>query len=202
MQCHSILPPATKKTPSRLSSSYLRTKFCQIQAASLLSRVGGWVGVVIIKLKANLSSNWTGLGLDWSWAWQYFQHAGTELRNSYVKSKPSLISIIKSSISLQSIYIYICLSQSILGLSQVIPGYTFSFYLRQYQAMSHYLWLYMVISGFIWQSLAFYDYLLLSMPIFGYLCLYLVISGFLLLSRGISIKYQPSGIEAGEIKLL
>ena len=27
---------------------------------------GGWVGVgvVIIKLKANLSSNWTGLGLD------------------------------------------------------------------------------------------------------------------------------------------
>ena len=26
--------------------------------------VGGWLGVVIIKLKANLSSNWTGLGLD------------------------------------------------------------------------------------------------------------------------------------------
>ena len=25
---------------------------------------GGWV--VIIKLKANLSSNWTGLGLDWN----------------------------------------------------------------------------------------------------------------------------------------
>ena len=30
----------------------------------------GWVGVVIIKLKANLSSNWTGLGLDLNWAWQ------------------------------------------------------------------------------------------------------------------------------------
>ena len=32
--------------------------------------VGGWV--VIIKLKANLSSNWTGLGLDLDWT-------GTEL---------------------------------------------------------------------------------------------------------------------------
>ena len=27
---------------------------------------GVWVGVVIIKLKADLSSNWTGLGLDWN----------------------------------------------------------------------------------------------------------------------------------------
>ena len=28
--------------------------------------IWGWVGVAIIKLKANLSFNWTGLGLDWN----------------------------------------------------------------------------------------------------------------------------------------
>ena len=32
----------------------------------LYFRGWGWVGVVIIKLEANLSSNWTGLGLDWN----------------------------------------------------------------------------------------------------------------------------------------
>ena len=29
----------------------------------------GWVGV-ITRIKAVLSSNWTGLGLDWNWSWQ------------------------------------------------------------------------------------------------------------------------------------
>ena len=50
--------PCHQKSPSRLSTSYLLTIYGQYQAASLLSRVGGgrWVGVVIIKLKANLSS--------------------------------------------------------------------------------------------------------------------------------------------------
>ena len=34
--------------------------------------MGGWVGVgvEIIMIKAVLSSNWTGIGLDWNWAWQ------------------------------------------------------------------------------------------------------------------------------------
>ena len=45
--------------------------------------VGGWV--VIIKLKANLSSNWTGLGLDLDWT-------GTELGNTFtVNSKKYFI---------------------------------------------------------------------------------------------------------------
>ena len=49
----------TKSEKKGLSTSYLLTIFCQFQAASLLSRVGGGGWVVIIKLKSNLSSNWT-----------------------------------------------------------------------------------------------------------------------------------------------
>ena len=74
MQCHSILPPDTQKSPSRLSTSYLLTIYGQFQAASLLSRVGGGGvggvgGLILIKLKAKLSSTGTVLA-NWNWAWQ------------------------------------------------------------------------------------------------------------------------------------
>ena len=54
-----------KQTIHQLPTGHI---YVQLQAASLLSRVGGlvaeamwWVGLVIIELKANLSSNWTEL---------------------------------------------------------------------------------------------------------------------------------------------
>ena len=52
---------------------------------------GGWAGVVIIKLKANLSS--IGTGLNWNWAWQknmqvLYSESGSVLCNeSRVKYK-------------------------------------------------------------------------------------------------------------------
>ena len=57
--------PCHQKSPSRLSIPYLMTIYGQFQAASLLSRVGGWVGVVLIKLELNLSSTGTGLA-NWN----------------------------------------------------------------------------------------------------------------------------------------
>ena len=55
--------PVTKN--QSLSTSYLLTKFGHFQAAPLLSRVGGWRWVVIIKPKAKLSSSGTGLA-NWN----------------------------------------------------------------------------------------------------------------------------------------
>ena len=62
--------PCHQNSPSRLSTSHLLTIYGQFHAASLLSQgwvgvgwwMDGWAGVVIIKLKANLSSTGTELG--------------------------------------------------------------------------------------------------------------------------------------------
>ena len=58
IHCHSKLPHATKNRQADYPPANLLTIYGQFQAASLLSWVGG---VVIIKLKANLSSTGPGL---------------------------------------------------------------------------------------------------------------------------------------------
>ena len=66
LQCLLAYLLSYKQTIHQLPTGHI---YGQLQAASLLSQVGGWV--VIIKLKAKLSSNWTELGLNLNWAWQY-----------------------------------------------------------------------------------------------------------------------------------
>ena len=46
---------------ARLYPMYLLTIYCLFQAGSLLSWVGGWVGVVLFRFKASLSSTGTWL---------------------------------------------------------------------------------------------------------------------------------------------